>query len=160
MKCGENMARVAMSCSGMAQSGITRPSRTERSGRPCRAGTVGRASVRILDRIDRNRISSILVVTSLIIVGMILQYFRSYPQIGNDDEVFKTTDALFTALNTKSPQQLDECERRLQDYRQAGTLTPAAATRLEKIIEGARMGEWEKSSRNLYDFILAQRKSK
>jgi hypothetical protein len=115
--------------------------------------------VEIIDRIDRNRLASILVALTAFAAGaFFVQYLRSCPQIGSDEEVSKTIDALFTALTSKDVQRLSDCEQRLQSYREAGDLPHSAAANLEGMIKQARAGEWESSARILYDFILAQRR--
>ena len=79
-------------------------------------------------------------------------------QIGTDDEVFKTVDALFTAITSKNSQRLDECEQRLKTARDEGKLSSRAAANLEAIIVAARAGGWDGSARRLYHFMLAQRR--
>src|SRR5215510_11903124 len=37
------------------------------------------------------------------------------PQIGPDEEAFKAVDALYTAVTSRSPKLLDQCDRKLQD---------------------------------------------
>jgi hypothetical protein len=116
--------------------------------------------VEIIDRIGRNRIVSLLIaVTAFAAVAYCVQYLRSYPQMEADEEVFKTVDALFTALNSKNIQRLNDCEQRLRKYSDEGNLASSASRNLEGIIERARAGEWENSSQTLYDFILAQRRT-
>lgn len=115
----------------------------------------------ITDRIDRRRLASVLIAVTAFVAGvLIVQYLRSYPQMDADENVLKTVDALFTALNNKNSQHLNDCERQLQKYRDEGSLPSSAWRNLQGIIKRARAGEWESSSKTLYDFILAQRRRK
>ena len=84
--------------------------------------------------------------------------WMSAPQIGTEDHVFQTVDALFTALTSRDTQRLADCEQRLHDYRDEGSLPDAAANSLDSIIKQARSGQWEPSAHRLYDFMLAQRR--
>ncbi|WP_397568610.1 hypothetical protein [Schlesneria sp. T3-172] len=112
----------------------------------------------IIERIDRNRPTTIaLAIFGLALSGILIQYLRAQPQIGEEEQVITTVDALFTALTTRDLQRLEDCESRLQSYRENGELPEVAAAKLQKIIGRAREGEWEPSARTLYDFILAQR---
>lgn len=104
-------------------------------------------------------IDRILIVGALIfIIGFTIEYAFRKPQIGSSDEAFKTVDALFTAMTTKDQQRLDDCQQRLEQFREAGELNPGAAAHLDKLIQRAQSGDWDKSARELYDFMLAQRR--
>lgn len=112
-----------------------------------------------IDRIDRNRLATIVLgILAIAAIVLLTQFLRSQPQFGADEEVFKTVDALFTALTSRDNQRLSDCEQRLQTYRAAGTLPSSAAKKLDGIVKQARSGEWEASARKLYDFMLAQRR--
>jgi hypothetical protein len=80
------------------------------------------------------------------------------PQMGADDEAFKTVDALFTAVTARDEKLLGRCERQLQACRDVGKLPAAAATHLDGVIRQARAGRWESASERLYDFMRAQRR--
>ena len=80
------------------------------------------------------------------------------PQIGADDGVFHTVDALFTAVTARDSQRLGECAERLRGYRAAGRLPDAAAARLDGVIETARSGGWQSAAETLYDFMRGQRR--
>ena len=111
------------------------------------------------DLFDRNRLATIVLgILAVVAIVFLMQFLRSHPQVGADEEVFKTVDALFTALTSRDNQRLSDCEQRLQSYRDAGTLPSSAAKKLDGIIKQARAGEWEASVRKLYDFMLAQRR--
>jgi hypothetical protein len=96
----------------------------------------------------------------LFAVGLVL-FWSSWwlpPQIGWDEEVFSTVDALFTAVNSRDLKQLSDCEQRLKTYQQSGKLPAAAAGRLDSLIQQARAGEWKLAAQRLYDFMLGQRR--
>lgn len=78
------------------------------------------------------------------------------PQLSSDEQVFKTVDALFTAVTARDEQQLQNCERRLKDYHKQGRISDEAAESLNAAIQQARAAQWEDAARRLYDFILGQ----
>jgi hypothetical protein len=107
--------------------------------------------------VQRPKVVVCCAVLAVVGTVLLLRILNSQPQMGSDPEVFKTVDALFTALTSRDPNRLDDCERRLNSYREAGQLAPAAAKILDRVVEQAREGEWEPAARRLYDFMLAQR---
>ena len=80
------------------------------------------------------------------------------PQMGTDEEVFKTVDALFTAITSRDQKQLDECDRRLIAHRDAGKLPKKSADFLESVIRQVRTGKWEPAAKRLYDFMYGQKR--
>src|SRR5437868_7295529 len=80
------------------------------------------------------------------------------PQMGSDKEVFKTVDALFTALTARDEKLLADCEQRLRALRDGGNLPEAAGTYLEGIIHTARASTWQTAAVRLYEFMPAQRR--
>jgi hypothetical protein len=80
------------------------------------------------------------------------------PQIGTDEAVFKTVDALFTAVTSKDKKRLEQCATRLAEYRKAGQLPEASAELLDSIVTQARSGEWKPAAERLYDTMLSQRR--
>src|SRR5262245_27365058 len=80
------------------------------------------------------------------------------PQMGADEEVFKTVDALFTAVRAHDDNLLGQCEQRLRTLKEAGKLPGNAADYLDRIIVNARGGRWEAAAEKLYDFMSAQRR--
>lgn len=79
------------------------------------------------------------------------------PQLKADEQVFKTVDALFTALTSRDRARLEECERRLKAYQAEGKNSPAVAARLDAIVKQAHDGQWEPAAKELYDFMMGQR---
>ena len=101
------------------------------------------------------------VVLGVLVVGLVIALVLNLstpPQMGPDEEVFDTVDALFTAVTARDEKRLTECEARLHGYREAGKLPASAAEHLGGIIATARKGKWEAASERLYDFMLAQRR--
>lgn len=97
------------------------------------------------------------LVIVMAIVGF-MQFRGAQPQLGADEEVFITVDALFTALTSRDPDRLDDCERRLNGYRGENRLADTAANVLDAVIRQARGGDWDPAARRLYAFMLAQRR--
>ena len=94
-----------------------------------------------------------LAVVAVVCVVLAL---RPTPQIGTDEAVFKTVDALYTAVRNRDEKRLGECETRLHQYRAAGSLPEDACGRLDGVIAQARSGKWESAAERLYDFIRGQ----
>lgn len=106
------------------------------------------------------RTRPVLIAAGVLMLGGIVLFLRLWmapPQIGPDEDVFKTVDALFTAINSHDQQRLQDCRHRLQAYHRDGKLPSAAAKRLDAIIKQADSGQWRESARVLYDFMLIQR---
>src|SRR5262245_29093413 len=80
------------------------------------------------------------------------------PQIGPDEEAFKAVDALYTAVTSRRPQLLDQCDRQLQDLQKQGKLPDPAHEALQKIIAKARNEEWEAAALALSKFMKGQRR--
>jgi hypothetical protein len=91
-------------------------------------------------------------------VGLLIYCLRTPPQMGVDEHVFNTVDALYTAVRNHDEARLAQCARRLTSYREAGQLPAAAGDYLDGVIAKARDGDWDSATRNLYDFMLAQRR--
>lgn len=102
---------------------------------------------------------SVLAVVVILVVGRWAWSLMPPPQIGADEQVFNTVDALFTAITSRDNSRLAECEKRLQGCRQSGTLAAAPAQFLDGVIEQARRNEWEPAARRLYDFMYRQHRS-
>lgn len=99
-------------------------------------------------------------VVLLAMTAAVLFFFwpRSQPQIGADEEAFKTLDALFTAVTSRNLDRLTSTEARLHSLRDQGRLPDQAAERIDAIIASARAGEWQPASARLYEFIKGQRR--
>jgi hypothetical protein len=78
--------------------------------------------------------------------------------MGSDEEVFKTVDALFTAVTARDEKLLGQCEQRLHALANAGKLPADASSYLDAVIRKARGGGWESAAKKLYSFIRAQRR--
>lgn len=109
---------------------------------------------------SRSRIAGI-VLGSLgaisAVVGAVLAFTRP-PQMGPAEDVFKTVDALYTAVRNQDARRLGECEKRLHGYRDAGKLPIGAASHLDGVIARARDGKWESAAEKLYTFMMAQKR--
>jgi hypothetical protein len=78
--------------------------------------------------------------------------------MGADEELFRTVDALFTAVTARDQKLLADCEQRLLTLKGAGKVPSEAGTYLDTIIGRARAGRWESAAQTLYDFMRAQRR--
>lgn len=101
---------------------------------------------------------TVLGILLLAGVGRVWFWRGAPPQLLASDEVFRTVDALFTAVTARDAQRLAACQERLDRYKQHGVLPPAAARRLDQITSLARDGQWEPAARSLYDFMQGQRR--
>jgi len=80
------------------------------------------------------------------------------PQIGTDERVFKTVDALFTAMTTRDPKRLEQCAKSLAEHRRAKRLPDASAELLDSIVAEARKQKWESAAQRLYATMMSQRR--
>lgn len=80
------------------------------------------------------------------------------PQMGADEEVFHSVDALFTAVTAHDRKLLDQCERRLHSLKDAGKIPVAASTFLDGVIQNARVERWQPAAETLYNFMKSQRR--
>ena len=78
--------------------------------------------------------------------------------MGPDEDVFKTVDALFTAVTARDEKLLARSEQRLRASREAGKLPADASDYLDGIVQTARAGRWEAAAERLYGFMKAQRR--
>lgn len=112
------------------------------------------------DRTGRERLARYVLIglIALGLVGLIYSWWNRQPQMGTNEEVFNTVDALYTAVRNQNEKQVTACESRLKYYREAGQLPSDAANRLDRIVKQTRDGSWDTAVRDLYDFMLAQRR--
>jgi hypothetical protein len=106
---------------------------------------------------DRRWIAAICGILVILAVTVLVRRWSIPPQIGSDEEVVKTVDALFTAITTRDLSRLEDCDQRLKSLHQSGRLPAKSAKALEGMIQQARGGQWEPAARRLYSFIYGQR---
>ncbi len=99
-----------------------------------------------------------LGVLAVAFIVVIVLNLRNPPQMGPDEAVFNTVDALYTAVRNQDVTQLNKCEARLVAHREAGKLPTPSAEYLDSVIAKAHNGGWETAAKWLYDFMLAQRR--
>jgi hypothetical protein len=109
------------------------------------------------DRRPDRRLLAAFGVLAVLVVACLVWRWSPPPQIGTDEAVVKTVDALFTAMTTKDPKRLDDCDQRLKSYQADGRLPARAASRLQGFIQQAREGKWDPAARGLYAVIYGQR---
>ena len=97
-------------------------------------------------------------LAGLVILVLLVSWWRRPPQMGIDDHVFNTVDALYTAVRSEDPKRVSQCEERLKGYHEKGSLPKPAFDFLTDVIARAKRGEWEPATKRLYDFMLAQRR--
>jgi len=101
----------------------------------------------------RTRVAAIVLVLGIAGCGV-------PAQIGPDPEVFKTIDALYTAVSLRDPNLVDSCLERLKDYREGGKLPDDAFLALEAMIEEGKGGAWEDAQTQLNRFMQGQRRGR
>ena len=108
---------------------------------------------------DRQRVAWVVLgALAFGFVVVLVVNLRTPPQMGPDEAVFHTVDALYTAVRNQDEKQLAACEARLKGYREAGQLPKASADYLDGVIAKARGGGWDAAARRLYEFMLVQRR--
>jgi hypothetical protein len=109
----------------------------------------------------RNRRRAAWVVLGVLLAGLVVVLvlrLRTPPQMGPNEAVFRTVDALYTAVRNHDEPRLAQCARRLTAHRDAGTLPRDAADYLDGVITTARGGGWDPAAQRLYNFMLVQRR--
>ena len=104
---------------------------------------------------------TLLTIFSILLIAISIRGYyalRSQPQLKPSDDVYKTVDALFTAITAHDQARVTLCEQRLTKYESAGQIPTAAAKRLTSVITSARAGDWDSAARRLYEFIQGQRR--
>ncbi|MFO0918106.1 MAG: hypothetical protein U0872_07310 [Planctomycetaceae bacterium] len=106
-----------------------------------------------------NRRTAIIAIGAMGVLAVCLVLWSRLPPplLGDDDDVVRTVDALFTALTSRNSTWIDDCEQRLHLLRDESRLPAASARFLDDTIAQAREGRWEPAAKRLYDFILRQR---
>lgn len=112
------------------------------------------------ESVSRSRVAMYALVGLAVMCGVAVAivYFSRAPQMGADEDVFRTVDALYTAVRMKDAARVADCEKRLGEYRQAGKLPKGAADSLDRVIAKTRNGHWQSATESLYEFMLAQRR--
>lgn len=82
------------------------------------------------------------------------------PQLGDNAEGLKASDALWTAIGTRNPDLLKSCSENIARLSTAGDLTPEVTELLQNVIRKAEGGDWEAARAELKKFIKGQRRSK
>jgi len=83
---------------------------------------------------------------------------RAPAQLPNDETLFKTVDALYTAVRMKDAARVADCHKRLSEANASGRLSDQAWHQLQTVIDDANAGEWQPAAESLYDFMLGQRR--
>lgn len=107
---------------------------------------------------NHRAIVAAFAVAGLAVFGIVFYGCGRPPQMGADPEVFRTVDALYTAITARNEKLLSDCEGRLQTLEQAGKLPSSSGAHLKGIIGIARQGRWQAAAERLYRFMEAQRR--
>jgi hypothetical protein len=108
---------------------------------------------------QRKSIVLFSIAAAIFLMGAWYYLSNRPPQMGPDDEVFRTVDALYTAVTARQEKLLAQCEARLQAQKTEGKLPPSAAIYLDNIIATARAGHWQPAAEKLHTFMATQRRS-
>ena len=110
-------------------------------------------------RSRRNRIAWIAIAVILMVACAAFHLMSGpAPQMGASPEVFKTVDALFTAIGNRDEKRLSDCESRLREANATGTLPAVAWEYLSDVISTAKAGQWRPAAESLYSFMMDQRR--
>jgi len=107
--------------------------------------------------IERSKAAGVLLAVGAL-VAVIYFYSGCTPQVGADDESFRTLDALYTAVTSRNLDRLAATEARLHSLREQNRLPGPAAEHIDAIISQARNGEWLPAAKELHAFVSAQRR--
>ena len=108
----------------------------------------------------RDRVAWIALASIVGIIGLIalIAWWRQPPQMGTDDQVFRTVDALYTAIRSENGTKVSQCEEKLKQYHEQGNLSKPAHEFLSGVIAKTKRGDWDTATKKLYDFMSAQRR--
>ena len=108
----------------------------------------------------RRNLVPVAVLGSLTIFLAAILWFalRPPPQMGTSEAVFRTVDALYTAVRNEDLPRVAECEAKLRSHRADGKLPQAAADTLDGVIAEARSGRWRPAAESLHAFMQGQRR--
>lgn len=111
---------------------------------------------------DEMNVKKVAIATAgagLLLLGIWYVGWGRTPQVGGDKDSVKVVDALYTAVTSRSPKRLAQCEERLHTLRDEGKLPRRTADYLDGLIGTARGGDWKSATHKLFDFMKAQRRS-
>lgn len=98
------------------------------------------------------------IVAAIVLIGAWYYWPRTPTQMGADEEVFTTVDALFTAVTAHDEKLLLQNEQRIKSLKDSGKLPEGAAAYLDGVIADARGGDWQPAAEDLYWFMKGQRR--
>src|SRR5262249_54575119 len=107
MRCGASMGHLAATCSSATvRCGSSAHSLTRTPGSPCPRETGRRQPVAAIERTEASvkRHPLLLLALGLLVAGavvVLIVNLRPPPQMGADEAVFNTVDALFTAVTAR-----------------------------------------------------------
>jgi hypothetical protein len=111
----------------------------------------------MFDDMNVKKVGIATAAAGLLLFGTWYAGWGRTPQVGGDKESIKIMDALYTAVTSRNPTRLAQCEERLHTLRDEGKLPRRAADYLDGLIGTARGGDWKGATHKLFDFMRAQR---
>lgn len=103
---------------------------------------------------------AVIGVVTILLIGLTYWAWTDTPQLADDDDVYASLDALFTAVTARREPLIVNCESKLVVLHSEGKIPEQAWTRISHVIELAKAGQWESSARELYRFIERQKRTK
>ncbi len=81
------------------------------------------------------------------------------PQLGSNEQAFKSADALWTAVCAKQPKLVDDAYSRLKQLHADGELSDDAFAVLDGVVSKADAADWAAAQKQLKLFWRGQRPS-
>jgi hypothetical protein len=97
----------------------------------------------------------VIVIAALMAVFVVRQQPAQLPP---NDEVFRTVDALFTAITAHDERRIADCGKRLQGFEASGAIPKRASVQLERVIEITHAGDYQSAAKRLYYFMEGQKR--
>jgi hypothetical protein len=79
------------------------------------------------------------------------------PQLGGNEACMTAVDALWTAINVKRSEFVDQSDVEIKRLKDAGEMPQDAFDSLQKVVSAARAGQWPEARKSLKTFISDQR---
>jgi hypothetical protein len=110
----------------------------------------------MFDEMNAKKVAIGTAAAGLLVIASWYWWSRP-PQVGGDKDSIKVVDALYTAVSSRNPNRLAQCEERLHTLRDEGKMPRRTADYLDGLITTARKGDWHSATHKLFDFMRAQR---
>jgi hypothetical protein len=101
----------------------------------------------------RNRLSFGALATALLLPGC-----GNPPQLGSDQQLWSTTDALWTAVSSRRSELVSKAAVKLEELNAVGALNDEAHKSLNEVIALTKAGDWAEARKDLRAFIEGQQR--